>query len=348
MYIYTYLFESCPQISIWMLSIGLPLTMYFGNRFQSMRFPKCTCVWKISPDNHQTSGWISMTMDTSGTLRESLSRMLWSRGGLSSNSSWKTARSHALNHHSKPTRFLVNQYPLKEVFKSYESSWKSNNENQGFWQERCPVEVEGLQWACGLRLVGTCYIEIGKGSPEPREAYPCWLHVTTWDFFWTSTGPHWAFWIEGQTSSLQLRLDSIALRCSASEVQVKIENAGRYLPLVWNYGFPVFTTIVIQMCKSLLIRPLCSRMTCANHDEKYNKFQSVAWANLLLKTFALLLTWYGLSHCPAIGLWCLLGNLWIWTGSDIKMTWIGSIDKIFLGPMVGATSTEDETGNCFD
>ena len=124
-----------------------------------------------------------MTMDTSGTLRESLSRMLWSRGGLSSNSSWKTARSHALNHHSKPTRFLVNQYPLKEVFKSYESSWKSNNENQGFWQERCPVEVEGLQWACGLRLVGTCYIEIGKGSPEPREAYPCSLHVTTWDFF---------------------------------------------------------------------------------------------------------------------------------------------------------------------
>ena len=89
-------------------------------------------------------------------------------------------------------------------------------------------------------------------------------------------------------------------------------------------------------------------MTCTNHDEKYNKFQSVAWANLLLKTFALLLTWYGLSHCPAIGLWCLLGNLWIWTGSDIKMTWIGSIDKIFLGPVVGATSTEDETGNCFD
>ena len=55
-----------------------------------------------------------------------------------------------------------------------------------------------------------------------------------------------------------------------------------------------------------------------------------------------------LTLLPAIGLWCLIGNLWIWIGSDIKMTWIGSIDTIFLGPMVGATSTEDETGICLD
>ena len=81
---------------------------------------------------------------------------------------------------------------------------------------------------------------------------------------------------------------------------------------------------------------------------KFRKQQCTRRLNGKSPVKSLLITWYGLSHCPAIGLWCLLGNLWIWTGSDIKMTWIGSIDKIFLGPVVGATSTEDETGNCFD
>ena len=129
-----------------------------------------------------------MIMDTLGTLRKSLSRMLWSWGGVSSSSSWKTAKSHALNHPSKPTRFLVNHIDWKGrwkvVWNLVQYSWKSNRANQGFWQKRCLMETQGVQWACGLRMVGTCYLEIGKGSPEPREANPCWLHVTTWDFFW--------------------------------------------------------------------------------------------------------------------------------------------------------------------
>ena len=128
-----------------------------------------------------------MIMDTLGTLRKSLSRMLWSWGGVSSSSSWKTAKSHALNHPSKPTRFLVNHIDWKGrwkvVWNLVQYSWKSNRANQGFWQKRCLMETQGVQWACGLRMVGTCYLEIGKGSPEPREANPCWLHVTTWDFF---------------------------------------------------------------------------------------------------------------------------------------------------------------------
>ena len=129
-----------------------------------------------------------MIMDTLGTLRKSLSRMLWSWGGVSSSSSWKTAKSHALNHPSKPTRFLVNHIDWKGrwkvVWNLVQYSWKSNRANQGFWQKRCLMETQGVQWACGLRMVGTCYLEIGKGSPEPREANPYWLHVTTWDFFW--------------------------------------------------------------------------------------------------------------------------------------------------------------------
>ena len=191
-----------------------------------------------------------MIMDTLGTLRKSLSRMLWSWGGVSSSSSWKTAKSHALNHPSKPTRFLVNHIDWKGrwkvVWNLVQYSWKSNRANQGFWQKRCLMETQGVQWACGLRMVGTCYLEIGKGSPEPREANPCWLHVTTWDFFWDNfeitnsikfpqVHTEHFFpdrWIEGQTSSLQLWLDSIAPRCAASQVQLKVENAGRYLPLV--------------------------------------------------------------------------------------------------------------------
>ena len=83
-------------------------------------------------------------------------------------------------------------------------SWKSNHANQGFWQKRCPLEAQSVQWACGLCMVGTCYLEIGKGSPEPREANPCWLHVTTWDVFCgnveisNSTIPHWAFFAIGE------------------------------------------------------------------------------------------------------------------------------------------------------
>ena len=307
--VHKYLFECCPSDCHWQCILSIdsnpwdfPSAPACGRFRQTIIRPQVGSLWPWILRGPYANlfrgcceagvGWVQTVLERQQDLM--LSTIIQSpQGFLSTNIRWKRC--------SKVMRVLGKAIMKTKVFDKNDALWK--------------LKAYNGRVVCAWLAHAT--LKLARAAPSPERLILAHCMSPPEIFFWTSTGPHWAFWVEGQTSSLQLRLDSIALRCSASEVQVKIENAGRYLPLVWNYGFPVFTTIVIQMCKSLLIRPLCSRMTCTNHDEKYNKFQSVR-ANLLLKTFALLLTWYGLSIDLAASHWTLVPD---WQSLDLDWQW---------------------------
>ena len=130
--------------------ISFPWWIFFGYHYNSMAAHSnplhfetlCVPVWNSSSKPNHLAwswGWISTTTDTGATHHRYLLRMLWSWGGTSSNSSWRTTRSHVPSHPSKPTRFLVG-YSWKCGSKHMER----NHTNWGFWQTWCALEAEGL------------------------------------------------------------------------------------------------------------------------------------------------------------------------------------------------------------